>query len=681
MCAMLSPIFTLDCDGAISYLVTINDVPVLLDCGWNGDPASLERYDPIIPSLRVVLISHPYIEFVGALPYISKHKDFKAQIYVTFPVHKMSQMVMYDSYLSCVQQIFSIDDINNTWKKITTLMHSQKVHMKGEGLIFTPIRAGNCIGGAAWRIMHNMQDIIHLPLFNPHVEKHVPGLDFDSLQSPAVLIMDSYHSNSIQNDPELLCTKVIEALTRGGSVLIPVDPAGSTLEFMLLFEELWEKNESELGMYNLIMLGHVSSSTVEFAKTCLEWMNEEVLSKFEGVRDNPFSFKFLKTIHTLEELPPGPALIMATPCNLQSGFSRQLLFQLAGNPLNLLLLVNKPSGLAQEILFNTVPNQVIELDEPELDWNENEFDINNSEEASTETAETMSIIEEGDIPETFGPKLFDKKNFKCFSVCEFKHFCDEYGESMADEEIALWQHENTEKKTSSLTALSLKSYEQTITFRLIEEDRRRKNSKLITRHLTTTLNCAVSYLLCDFRASGTSLRLTLSRLRPKKLVLLNTNETSANSLSIYCQTFLGMSDISVAKEPVQLIPTMSILPIKIPEEFYNSLKFLPVDGYEVALIKGKVGMENEQLQYNMVEGEKQRFGYFLGKVQLGKIKGLLTEKGYNTEFREGKLVINDKVWIFTNKESGEIKEYVIEGVISRDYFDIRRLLYSEHLYI
>lgn len=114
MSAILNPIFTFDNDKAVSYLLTINEVPILLDCGWNGDASSLERYDPIIPSLRVILLSHPYLEYVGALPYISKHKDFKAQIYVTFPVHKMSQMVMYDSYLSNIHQVFNIDDINST---------------------------------------------------------------------------------------------------------------------------------------------------------------------------------------------------------------------------------------------------------------------------------------------------------------------------------------------------------------------------------------------------------------------------------------------------------------------------------------------------------------------------------------------------------------------------------------
>lgn len=252
---------------------------------------------------------------------------------------------------------------------------------------------------------------------------------------------------------------------------------------------------------------------------------------------------------------------------------------------------------------------------------------------------------------------------------------------MADEEMILWQQESAEKKTSALTASSLKSYEQTISFRLIEEDRRRKNSYLITRHLSTTLNCEVSFLLCDFRASNTSLKLTLSKLRPKKLILLNTNETSANSLSIYCNAFLGITDIVVAKENVQLIPTMSILPIKIPEEFYNTLKFLPVDGYEVALIKGEVVTEQDQLQYNMVEGTKKSFGYFLGKVQLGKIKSVLSERGYRAEFREGKLVINDKVRLFKSKESAGTNEYIIEGVASQDYFEIRRLLYSEHLYI
>ena len=51
------------------------------------------------------------------------------------------------------------------------------------------------MGGSAWKIIHNMQEIIYSPCFNPHPMRHIPGLDFESLSKSAVLILDALHSN------------------------------------------------------------------------------------------------------------------------------------------------------------------------------------------------------------------------------------------------------------------------------------------------------------------------------------------------------------------------------------------------------------------------------------------------------------------------------------------------------
>lgn len=126
---------------------------------------------------------------------------------------------------------------------------------------------------------------------------------------------------------------------------------------------------------------------------------------------------------------------------------------------------------------------------------------------------------------------------------------------------------------------------------------------------------------------------------------------------------------------------MSIHPIKLSEEFYNSMKFLPVDGYEVAYISGQVRIEQDQLHFTCDESFKKPFGYFLGNVKLGQLRGLLIEKGYKAEFRGGKLVINDRVILYKHGNSGGIQDYTIEGVMSKEYFDIRKIIYSQHIYV
>ena len=198
---------------------------------------------------------------------------------------------------------------------------------------------------------------------------------------------------------------------------------------------------------------------------------------------------------------------------------------------------------------------------------------------------------------------------------------------------------------------------------------------------STFVNCDVVQFLCEFKANSMSVKLVLAKIQPRKLVLIHTPDEIAKNLVEYCRNNLPIEDIIIAEGTIELISSMSIHPIKLSEEFYNSMKFLPVDGYEVAYINGEVKMEQEQLQFDCRENPQKGFGYFLGNVKLGKLRAMLIDKGYRAEFREGKLVINERVILGKQGNSGGIQDYVIEGVISKEYFDIRKIIYSQHIYV
>ena len=191
-------------------------------------------------------------------------------------------------------------------------------------------------------------------------------------------------------------------------------------------------------------------------------MNEEILAKLEGGRDNPFSFKFIKSVQSIEEIQSSPVCILATPSDLSYGFSRKLFFKLATNPLNSILFLQKPSGLIEKIL-NGHPGDFLEVEDEELVHQD--FEIWKGEESSTEISESNGMIEEVEMHEAYGPRLFEEKHFKAFAVCEWKHFCDEYGENMAEEEMELWQKEVPEKANNS--SVSLKSFTQTLSYKLL----------------------------------------------------------------------------------------------------------------------------------------------------------------------------------------------------------------------
>ena len=49
-------------------------------------------------SVGAVLLSHPDIYHLGALPYLVERCNLHCPVYATIPVHKMKQMFLYDFY-------------------------------------------------------------------------------------------------------------------------------------------------------------------------------------------------------------------------------------------------------------------------------------------------------------------------------------------------------------------------------------------------------------------------------------------------------------------------------------------------------------------------------------------------------------------------------------------------------
>ena len=77
-------------------------------------------------------------------------------------------------------------------------------------------------------------------------------------------------------------------LLPAGNVLIPCDTAGRVLELALLLEHTWRVQRLP---FAVVLLTPVAYSTLEFAKSQLEWMNQDVSDAFNRSRANPFEFR------------------------------------------------------------------------------------------------------------------------------------------------------------------------------------------------------------------------------------------------------------------------------------------------------------------------------------------------------------------------------------------------------
>ena len=88
----------------------------------------------------------------------------------------------------------------------------------------------------------------------------------------------------------------------------------------------------------------------------IEWMSDKVIQPFMQKRENPFEFKHVKLCQTVSEVNriPDPKVILATPVDLDSGFSRELFVYMANHPKNAIILTSRatPVSLARKLVEN-----------------------------------------------------------------------------------------------------------------------------------------------------------------------------------------------------------------------------------------------------------------------------------------------------------------------------------------
>ncbi|XP_066311097.1 cleavage and polyadenylation specificity factor subunit 2-like [Miscanthus floridulus] len=88
-------------EGPLCYLLTVDDFRFLLDCGWT-DLCDTSQLQPLakLHTVDAVLLSHPDMMHLGALPYAMKHLGLSAPVYATEPVFRLGLLTMYDHFLS-----------------------------------------------------------------------------------------------------------------------------------------------------------------------------------------------------------------------------------------------------------------------------------------------------------------------------------------------------------------------------------------------------------------------------------------------------------------------------------------------------------------------------------------------------------------------------------------------------
>ncbi|KAF8897717.1 beta-lactamase-like protein [Infundibulicybe gibba] len=216
----------------LAYLLQVDDVRILLDCGspdWAPEGASAqdtsekvayfwEEYCEALrqcaPTIDLVLLSHGDLAHCGLYPYAYSRWGLKAPAYTTLPVQAMGRIAVKEDVegirdeedvgdsdqvkpdnegtespenasnpsppqdSTCGKYVATHAEVQDAFDFISTLRYSQPTHLQGkcQGLTITPFNAGHTLGGTIWKIRSpSSGTILYAVNINHMRERHLDG--------------------------------------------------------------------------------------------------------------------------------------------------------------------------------------------------------------------------------------------------------------------------------------------------------------------------------------------------------------------------------------------------------------------------------------------------------------------------------------------------------------------------
>ncbi|RSL95015.1 hypothetical protein CEP52_012282 [Fusarium oligoseptatum] len=327
-----------------SLLELDGGVKVLVDLGWDEsfDVGKLKEIEKQVTTLSLILVTHATASHLAAYAHCCKNipQFTRIPVYATRPVIDLGRTLIQDLYNSSpaaattIQQsslsetAFSFaqtattaqnlllqsptnEDIARYFSLIQPLKYSQPHQPLPSpfspplnGLTITAYNSGHTLGGTIWHIQHGLESIVYAVDWNQARENVFAGAAWlggaggggaeviEQLRKPTALICSSRGADRtaqtggrVKRDEQLIDT-IKACVTRGGTVLIPVDSSARVLELSYLLEHAWRTDAaSEDGVLKaakLYLAGRNMSSTMRYARSMLEWMDDSIVQEFEA---------------------------------------------------------------------------------------------------------------------------------------------------------------------------------------------------------------------------------------------------------------------------------------------------------------------------------------------------------------------------------------------------------------
>lgn len=717
----------------LCYILEIDDFKIMLDCGWDAR-FSLDDIAPLtklqLVDINAVLITHPDLSHLGALPYAFAKLGLDCPVYATLPVWKMGHLFLYDAFQSIAEsstefKLFTLDDIDHVFlNKFVRLKPMQDLQLSTD-LLLTPYTAGHMIGGAVWKISKDTEQIVYAVDYNHCIERHLSPSQLLTFERPTLLITDAYNIGKAfakrnQRD-KLLMKTTMAKLRKTGNVLIPTDTGGRCLELLMLFYSFWKK-QKYFQHYTLAFLSYTSGHVMDAAKTFLEWMNQNIRDEIDNKRRNPFSMPELAVCRSIDDLTNfqrgarQPMVVLASNEILEGGFSEALFEQWHKEPNNAIILTSEaPKGTLAYKLANLGEDRTVTYTKrwktPMKGKELEEFlarPRSPSRERDEFEDEDMDSVDEEDVPENnFQDQIYDTlkqrvikmvPQFPMFPFTETHIVVGAYGEDidhkMFESKDVVVQPSNwlpeSDAKASSKNDLVQRN----------EDVDPMKNEatpmKSMSEERTAKIECDILYIDMEGRSDGKSVTQIIKKLNPRRMVVVHGDPEQKKELKEFCSQVGLCRDVKVVADPMKEIrinTDTTLHNLVLSQQLNGLLKFVDVMEYQLSYCEAKIRIPEHEEQIHQgsvaVAGGPKRWyleppiskkskghrALYLGDVKLLEIKLALDNAGHPTILGDGVLCCGKDHPVFIERKG--VTKLAMKGVLCDEYYEIRDILVKQ----
>lgn len=339
--------------GRSCILLSTPQSRILMDCGIDvasDDEAYpyLEAPEFNIKDLDAVIISHSHIDHTGLLPYLFKF-GYRGPVYCTLPTRDVMALLQLDAIKiqrnEGKEPIYTTDEVKEMVKHCIWLDYEEVADISPD-IRITFFNAGHIIGSAMVHVnigngMHNLlysgdQKFANTNLLTAAHTKfsRVETLMLESTYGAKSKVVGPY-----KKQDEDVSAKIVEAVTRGGKILMPVLGSGRAQEIIVLMERLFRlKKIPIIPVYVDGMVWDITAIHTAYP----EFLNSTVRQQIFHKDNNPFLMENIKQVGSNKERKQvieeeGSCLIIATSGMLAGGPSVEYLKGLASDKRNMLL--------------------------------------------------------------------------------------------------------------------------------------------------------------------------------------------------------------------------------------------------------------------------------------------------------------------------------------------------------